>query len=429
MWSKVFEHLRQRMTCIYAAIFGVLILLIVFAAYTFIWWNVLQHEKDELVAKIYHEAEEWVDSGEEPCSAVSVREGSMLAYFVSPDGKTVVLDQLGQGKIREGLFKHRGDWPKKLDTARMLNNRVYDEKGNAHRYLAALAPVLRGDKLEGHLYMFKDMEFYYQAAFTTLFKLLCVAVLLFALACYFGYWLAGRNIQPISEMYGRQMQFTADASHEMRTPLAVMALATQGLKEDEESRYSDFAKESIEMLQNETHRMSRLTENLMALARGDEGNAPVPMQMVNITELCARVGQQLKLLAQEKGIALRTHVDDSLELLGDETALNRLLIILLDNAIKYSPAATNIDFIVTKSKNNVLFVVQDEGCGISDEDKEKVFDRFYRVDNARSRSQGGLGLGLSLAHAIVRQHQGEIRILDNKPCGTIMQVLLPLNKA
>lgn len=429
MWSKVFEHLRQRMTCIYAAIFGVLILLIVFAAYTFIWWNVLQHEKDELVAKIYHEAEEWVDSGEEPCSAVSVREGSMLAYFVSPDGKTIVLDQLGQGKIREGLFKHRGDWPKKLDTARMLNNRVYDEKGNAHRYLAALAPVLRGDKLEGHLYMFKDMEFYYQAAFTTLFKLLCVAVLLFALACYFGYWLAGRNIQPISEMYGRQMQFTADASHEMRTPLAVMALATQGLKEDEESCYSDFAKESIEMLQNETQRMSRLTENLMALARGDEGNAPVPMQMVNITELCARVGQQLKLLAQEKGIALRTHVDDSLELLGDETALNRLLIILLDNAIKYSPAATNIDFIVTKSKNNVLFVVQDEGCGISDEDKEKVFDRFYRVDKARSRSQGGLGLGLSLAHAIVRQHQGEIRILDNKPCGTIMQVLLPLNKA
>lgn len=212
----------------------------------------------------------------------------------------------------------------------------------------------------------------------------------------------------------------------MRTPLAVMALATQGLKEDEESRYSDFAKESIEMLQNETQRMSRLTENLMALARGDEGNAPAPMQMVNITELCARVGQQLKLLAQEKGIALRTHVDDSLELLGDETALNRLLIILLDNAIKYSPAATNIDFIVTKSKNNVLFVVQDEGCGISDEDKEKVFDRFYRVDKARSRSQGGLGLGLSLAWEIVHQHRGEIKILDNKPCGTIMQVLLPL---
>ena len=414
MWSDVFEGLRRRMTCIYAGIFGLLILVIVCAAYGFIWWNVLQHEKEELVDNIYHEAEEWVESGEEPCSTVSVREGSMLVYYVQTDNKTVILDQLGEGMVRAGLLKHRKDWPQKLDTARMLDNRIYDERGKSHRYLSAVAPVWREDKIEGHLYMFKDMEFYYQAAFTTLFKLLCVAVLLFALACYFGYWLAGRNIQPISEMYGRQM------------PLAVMALATQGLKEDEESRYSDFAKESIEMLQNETQRMSRLTENLMALARGDEGNAPAPMQMVNITELCARVGQQLKLLAQEKGIALRTHVDDSLELLGDETALNRLLIILLDNAIKYSPAATNIDFIVTKSKNNVLFVVQDEGCGISDEDKEKVFDRFYRVDKARSRSQGGLGLGLSLAWEIVHQHRGEIKILDNKPCGTIMQVLLPL---
>ncbi|MEE1193684.1 MAG: HAMP domain-containing sensor histidine kinase [Phascolarctobacterium sp.] len=429
MWNKLFEGLRRRITCISAAIYGVLILLIVFAAYSFIWWNILQHEKEELVANIYHEAEEWVESGELPCSTVSIREGSMLAYFVTPNHQEVILDQLGYGNVREGLLQHRQDWPQRLDTARMLDHRIFDKEGKPHRYLAGVAPVLRGDRVEGHLYMFKDMEFYYHAAYTTLFKLLCLATLLFACACYFGYWLAGRNIQPISEMYGRQMQFTADASHEMRTPLAVMALATQGLKEDEESCYSDFAKESIEMLQNETQRMSRLTENLMALARGDEGNAPAPMQMVNITELCARVGQQLKLLAQEKGIALRTHVDDSLELLGDETALNRLLIILLDNAIKYSPAATNIDFIVTKSKNNVLFVVQDEGCGISDEDKEKVFDRFYRVDKARSRSQGGLGLGLSLAHAIVRQHQGEIRILDNKPCGTIMQVLLPLNKA
>ena len=425
MWNNLFEGLRRRMTCIYAGIFGLLILLIVLAAYTFIWWNILQHEKDDLVDQIYHEAEEWVDGGEEPCSAVSVREGSMLAYFVSPDGKTVILDQLGQGKLREGLFKHRDAWPSKLDTARMLNNRIYDEKGNAHRYLAAVAPVLNGERVEGHLYMFKDMEFYYRAAFTTLFKLLCVAALLFALACYFGYWLAGRNIQPISKMYERQMQFTADASHEMRTPLAVMALATEGLKEDEESQYSDFAKESIEMLRNETERMSRLTENLMELARGDEGSLPQLKLEVDMSKLCQQVGQQLALLAEKKEITLRTKVDTNLKLLGDEAALNRLLIILLDNAIKYSPAHTVIDFLATKSKNNLLVEVRDQGCGISDKDKEKVFDRFYRVDKARSRSQGGLGLGLSLARTIVLQHHGEIKILDNKPCGTIMQVLLP----
>ena len=425
MWSDVFEGLRRRMTCIYAGIFGLLILVIVCAAYGFIWWNVLQHEKEELVDNIYHEAEEWVESGEEPCSTVSVREGSMLAYYVQTDNKTVILDQLGEGMVRAGLLKHRNDWPQKLDTARMLDNRIYDERGKSHRYLAAVAPVWREDKVEGHLYMFKDMEFYYRAAFTTLFKLLCVAALLFALACYFGYWLAGRNIQPISKMYERQMQFTADASHEMRTPLAVMALATQGLKEDEDSSYSDFAKESIEMLRNETERMSRLTENLMELARGDEGSLPQLKLEVDMSKLCQRVGQQLALLAEKKEITLRTKVDANLKLLGDEAALNRLLIILLDNAIKYSPAHTVIDFLASKSKNNLLVEVRDQGCGISDKDKEKVFDRFYRVDKARSRSQGGLGLGLSLARTIVLQHHGEIKILDNKPCGTIMQVLLP----
>ena len=425
MWNKLFEGLQWRMTCISAAIFGVLILVIVFVAYGFIWWNVLQHEKEELVDNIYHEAEEWVESGELPCSTISIREGSMLAYYVKTDGRTVILDQLGKGSLREGLLKHRSDWPQKLDTARMLDNRIYDNGGRAHRYLIAVAPVLREQQVEGHLYMFKDMEFYYQSAYMTLFKLLCVAALLFAMACYFGYWLAGRNIEPISRMYARQMQFTADASHEMRTPLAVMALATQGLQEDEESHYSDFAKESISMLQSETKRMAKLTENLMALARSDEGIV-TQQKRVDVTQLCQQVGAQLGLLAKEKGLVLQSEIQANLQLWGDEAALHRLLVIILDNAIKYSPADTSISFIASQSKSRLRIEVRDQGCGISDEDKEKVFDRFYRVDKARSRSQGGLGLGLSLALAIARQHHGEIKIFDNKPGGTIMRVLLPM---
>lgn len=431
MWNKVFECLRRRMTCIYAAIFGLLILFVVFAAYTLVWWEIIDHEKHELVETVYHEAEEWVESGEEPCSVVSIHEGSMLAYFVTMDDKKVILNQLGDGPQGRALWRHRSEWPQKMDSTRIL--RMHGDKNEPeqtrYRYLAAVAPVVKNGEVVGKLYMFENIEFYYTAAFRTLFKLLCIAVLLFLIACYFGYWLAGRNIRPVSEMYGRQMQFTADASHEMRTPLAVMALATQGLKEDEDSQFSDFAKESIAMLQSETKRMSRLTENLMELARGDEGRLSELNVEVNMSSLCERVGGQLALLAQDKSIELKQHIDADLKLWGDEAALTRLCIILLDNAIKYSPSGTTINFVATKSKNNLLLVVQDEGCGIKDEDKKKVFDRFYRVDKARSRSQGGLGLGLSLAQAIVHQHRGCIKVLDNKPCGTIMQVLLPLNKA
>ena len=424
MWNKPFEKLRRRMTCVYAAIFGVLILVIVAAAYTFIWWEILAHEKENLIAQIYHEGEEWVETREVPCSDAAIRSGKMLAYFVDADGSTVILNQLGNGEAGQALLRHKGDWPKQLDSSRLL--RLHGTSGERYRYLAAVAPVLDGDKRVGTLYMFKNMEFYYEAAYKTLFWLLCMALVLYMAACYFGYWLAGRNIRPISQMYARQKQFTADASHEMRTPLAVMKLAVQGLREDEDSKLSEFAKESVEMLDSEADRLSRLTENLMTLARSDEDNLPAYTEQVNMTALCHKVAAQLALLAEQKQIVLKQELQADLSVQGDELALSRLLIILLDNALKYSAAKTTVTLRGARVKEQLVIEVRDEGCGISDEDKTRVFDRFYRVDKARSRSQGGLGLGLSLAWAIVHQHGGSIEAFDNKPQGTVMYVQLPL---
>lgn len=423
MWNKPFENLRRRMTCVYAAIFGVLILAIVGAAYTLIWWETLAHEKSNLIAQIYHEGEEWIESEEAPCSQAAIASGKMFAYFVAPDGRTVILNQLGTADVGQALLRQREEWPKELDSSRLLRMRgTNDER---YRYLSGVAPVIDNGKNIGTLYMFKNMDFYYQAAVKTLFLLLCIALLLYLAACYMGYWLAGRNILPISRMYEKQKQFTADASHEMRTPLAVMKLAVQGLKEDDESRLSPFARESVEMLCSEADRLTRLTENLMTLARSDEGNLPQFTTLVDLTRLCHTVCAQLELLCRQKQIKLVQHIQDDLSLQADEMALSRLLIILLDNALKYSPEKTTITLRAVSVKEHLVLEVRDEGCGVSDEDKKKIFDRFYRVDKARSRSQGGLGLGLSLAWAIVRQHRGSIKVLDNKPQGTIMYVQLP----
>ena len=187
----------------------------------------------------------------------------------------------------------------------------------------------------------------------------------------------------------------------------------------------DFAKESVDMLQSESERLSRLTENLMTLARSDEDFLPVYTAQVDITALCKKVASQMSLLAAETKLQLKQEIQDNLVMQGDEMALSRLLIILLDNAMKYSPEQTQITMRAAKVKTHLVLEVRDEGCGISDEDKQKIFDRFFRVDKARSRSQGGLGLGLSLALAIVRQHGGSIKVIDNKPRGTIMYVKLP----
>lgn len=424
MWNKPFEKLRRRMTCVYAAIFGVLILAIVAAAYTLIWWEILANEKTNLIAQIYHEGEEWIESEEPPCSQAAMSSGKMFAYFVAPDGKTVILNQLGDGDVGKALLSHQSDWPQNMEGTHLI--RMRGANGERYRYLAAVAPVLDGDKRVGTLYMFKNMEFYYEAAYKTLFWLLCMALVLYLAACYFGYWLAGRNILPISQMYERQKQFTADASHEMRTPLAVMKLAVQGLREDEDSRLSEFAKESVEMLDSEADRLSRLTENLMTLARSDEDNLPAYTEQVDMTALCHKVAAQLALLAEQKQIVLKQEIQADLSVYGDELALSRLLIILIDNALKYSSAKTTVTLRGARVKAQMVIEVRDEGCGISDEDKQRIFDRFFRVDKARSRSQGGLGLGLSLAWAIVQQHGGSIKVLDNKPKGTIMYVQLPL---
>lgn len=425
MWNKPFENLRMQMTCVYAAIFGVLILAIVAAAYTLIWWEILANEKTNLIAQIYHEGEEWIESEEPPCSQAAMSSGKMFAYFVAPDGKTVILNQLGDGDVGKALLSHQSDWPQNMEGTHLI--RMRGANGERYRYLAGVAPVVDKGKQIGTLYMFKNMEFYYYAAFKTLFLLLCLAVVLYLAACYFGYWLARRNILPISQMYERQKQFTADASHEMRTPLAVMKLAVQGLREDEDSRLSKFAKESVEMLDSEADRLSRLTENLMTLARSDEDNLPAYTEQVDMTALCHKVAAQLALLAEQKQIVLKQEIQADLSVYGDELALSRLLIILIDNALKYSSAKTTVTLRGARVKAQMVIEVRDEGCGISDEDKQRIFDRFFRVDKARSRSQGGLGLGLSLAWAIVHQHGGSIEAFDNQPQGTVMYVQLPLS--
>ncbi len=271
MWNEPFEHLRRRLTFVYMMIFGVIILLIVATAYSFIWFEIISHEKKELVAQVYHEAEEWLASGEKPCSTTSLRDGSMLAYFVAQDGKTVILDQLGSAGPGRALRRHQQDWPEQPDSTRLLrmHGDETEPSNTRYRYLAAVINVNDNHGEIGKLYMFKNIQFYYTAAYKTLFMLFCIALILFIGACMFSYWLAGVNMRPISQMYEQQKRFTADASHEMRTPLSVMRLAVDAMKIDTDSHYSSFVKESIEMLQSEIKRMSKLVEMLMQLARNE----------------------------------------------------------------------------------------------------------------------------------------------------------------
>lgn len=424
MSNRMFLELRRKLTIQYSLVSCLLIFIIVFATYAMNWWSILAIEKKELHEKAIHEGEEWINSKELPVNENELFSEEMLAYFVTTDGKTVIIDQMGSGAASKALLSKRGSWPDPERSTRMI--RARDETGeHRFRYLAAVCQVRDKGETVGCLYMFKNMEIYYAAGWQTINTLGILFIILVPLAGVGSFWLAGHMIKPIGDAYEKQKQFTADASHEIRTPIAVMKLAVQGIKTDEDSKLSSFSVKTAAMLEQEIDRLGHLTENLMSMARSDNEALNQDFEQVMMSELCREAVDQLRLIASGKNIDIASSIAPGIFLQGDKYSLHRLVVIILNNAVKYSPAGTEIQVTLTADENMVSLKIADQGIGISRSDKGKIFERFYRVDKARSRSMGGLGLGLSLAQSIVGHHKGKILVEDNVPKGSIFIVQLP----
>ena len=219
----------------------------------------------------------------------------------------------------------------------------------------------------------------------------------------------------------------AALSHDLRTPLTVLSLGVESLQNDDESRLSGFAQEVLRDMQHETKYMSRLIEALLTLARGDEENTPLARTKVDLTEVAVKVCNKMRPLAAKKGLGLEYSAGDAPQvfILGDKNKMEQLLIIFIDNAIKYSESGT-ITVTVDADSMHAVIKVMDEGIGISESDAQKIFERFYRVDKARSRAAGGFGLGLNIARIIVVRHGGTVSVKPRSPHGSIFTVRLPL---
>jgi heavy metal sensor kinase len=227
--------------------------------------------------------------------------------------------------------------------------------------------------------------------------------------------------------FSEQQRFIADASHELRTPLAVLRGESEVALEKERAT-SDY-KESLALIKDEAERLSRIVENLFILA-GQPVDAPVllkePLRLNEVVADCVRAAQ---VLATRKD--LRLNVDDApaaVTLSGDDELLKRMLLNLLDNAVKYTAPGGEIRVRLASLNGNATIVVSDTGIGIPAEDQPRIFDRFYRVDKARSRALGGAGLGLSIARLIVEAHGGSLSVESMPGRGSAFTVELPLEE-
>ena len=225
--------------------------------------------------------------------------------------------------------------------------------------------------------------------------------------------------------FKQQERFVADASHELRTPLAVLRGETEVALT--KTRTIDEYQRSLSLIRDEAERLSRIVEDLFILAHRPV-DAPAallkePLSLNEVVRDCARAAQ---VLAARKGVRLKTQNDPvSIVLNGDKELLNRTVLNLLDNAVKYTPSGGEVSIALARQNGNALIVVRDTGIGIPQVDQPHIFDRFYRVDKARSRALGGAGLGLSIVQWIVDAHEGRIKVQSTPGKGTTFTVELP----
>jgi Signal transduction histidine kinase len=248
----------------------------------------------------------------------------------------------------------------------------------------------------------------------------CGLILLFFGSLY----LADRSLIPIQEAMKKQRDFVADASHELRTPLSVIA-TTIDLLFSKRDQTVDSQLKWLENIQTENKRMTKLVNELLFLARTDSGQVMLEMKFFPVHSALQEAFTPFEAVAIQKGIYLKPFVGPAVIFWGDEARIKQLVVILVDNAIKHTPAGGEIEMRLRDTSKAIEISVIDTGEGIAPEHIDKIFRRFYRVEKSRSRKEGSVGLGLSIAEWIVKGHHGSIKVESTKNKRTTFCILLP----
>ena len=427
---ELFQSSRRRLTLAYSLMMSFFLVVLIFVVHKTMDWSMFSEQAREISDAAENIADTQVYYVQHP--NVSVDENRfyknsndrLFFYIFTRDGQ--LLDFV-RASFRVEPFVLDAMTPEKLENGEIKVFEYPNETGRITSIMMTAKEIQIGE-INQIIYVGKDVTALYSGMQKATYALVFLGVLALVIATVIGHFMAGRAIIPMKEAYDKQKQFAADASHELRTPLAVV-MASADLLLADPTIQNPFLKEILSDLKDEVKKMSKLVSDLLMVARSDNNALKIKMQKIDLGKLLEQNIRMMTPLAEKKEISLIGENFKKLIMIGDEQKIKQLILILVDNAIKYTLSGGKVIVRLENSESNrAIFSVQDSGIGIAPEDKEKIFERFYRVDKARSREMGGNGLGLAIAMEILKIHDGKIFVDSELGVGTKFTVELKIKK-
>ena len=323
-------------------------------------------------------------------------------------------------------FGRISEYDNELSFNKNLLNVIYD-KNIANKYNYRAINFIFDYNQDGiddycQLLMNVDAESYLVKSY---FEIIVSAVIIsIIVSILMSYFLSKNTIRPIAENMRKHTEFIQNASHELRTPLTIIQAKQELMLSEPDAKIEDKI-EDISITLEETKRLTKLTKDLLTLTRADNKSLSVQKEETNIDEFLSNIIKNYTELAEMQEKNIKTNLNYNKEIKIDRTKINQLMVILIDNAIKYTEEGDCIEISTFLKDGKCVIEVKDTGIGVSEEGLTRIFERFYRDDKARNRETGGTGLGLSIASTIVKAHGGNIKASHNTPKGTIFTIKLP----
>jgi len=441
--NKLFNKTRKRLAFSYAGVMGLILTLLglgVYKAISHAHWMALDRELESVAGTLHDSLELRLKQPGQLEPLVyellpNLCKISLNCLKVPKKSHRHILTALNKGNyyIRlfdtsGHLFAVAGNYPQGLSTVlkkEYLQTLTDDERNTYHQISVSLHTENR--ESWGYFQVgrtIKDFEEYLSMVRWILALGIPFSLILIGVA---SWYLSGLAMQPIYQSYQKIQQFTADAAHELRTPLAASraiveaALARTYLEEKE-------TQDILKTLERQNQRLTQLVTDLLLLARIDEQSISVNQQICCLNDLVNDLVEELAALAKASDVLLlaEIRVDYLLEVRGDLDQLYRLVSNLIINAIQYTPKGGQVIVRLESNKDQAILQVEDTGIGIASQEQEKIFNRLYRVNIDRSRQTGGAGLGLAIAKAIIKAHQGSLTLQSELGKGSIFTVKLSI---